>query len=522
MSSQSLARLQVRINQIDYTLVPPGELDKSSLPRVPVIRIYGPSSTGQTACVHVHQVYPYLFIEYLGNLNAVYGRLPLHALSFVTNITLVKRYIAKLFRSLNHAIALSLKRNPHSHNSQYIRAIVLVKGVHFYGFHSAYSPFFKILVADPSFMNRISTILQSGSVMSTRFRVYESHLSYILQFLCDFGLYGCGFIELEDVYERCAQAEEQPELVFSDPSTPIPFKPSSYFRESRLPLEVDAIAPHILNRHRLAARNVHHRLEIPAPLLPSEPLVVGVRELWEDERNRRQTLGLDPSPELPIDPSESSRGVGGEWVAEAHWWDEIRHRIQNTANSSEELQDKKSEGWERFVMTTFESIEAIWEKDYKVWKPAKEEVSGSESVDPVVQPVDKTEIGPDQGETDDQVDVDISKLSNQDISELDQQEALGERWNKATDQAQHDHDDKGEVEEEAALEDDLAEEVIDENKVEDSHTLTSACYFISLHVITDTYLVQKTLSCKVRKMHALKYHLIDWRGESNDLKILLD
>lgn len=76
MSSHSLARLQVRINQIDYTLVPPGELDKSSLPRVPVIRIYGPSSTGQTACVHVHQVYPYLYVEYLGNLNAGYGRLP--------------------------------------------------------------------------------------------------------------------------------------------------------------------------------------------------------------------------------------------------------------------------------------------------------------------------------------------------------------------------------------------------------------------------------------------------------------
>ena len=323
-------------------------------------------------------------------------------------------------------------------------------------------------------MNRISTILQSGSVMSTRFRVYESHLSFILQFLCDFGLYGCGFIELEDVFERCAQAEEQPELVFSVPSSTILFKPSSYFRESRLPLEVDAIAPHILNRRRLSARNVHHRLEIPAPLLSSEPLVLGVRELWEDERNRRQRLGLDPSPELPIDPSESSRGVGGEWAAEAQWWDEIRHRIQNTENLSE---DKKLEGWERFVMTTFESIEAIWEKEYKVWKPVKEEVGGAESVDPVVQPVDKTGDGLDQGETDNQVDVDISKLSNQDISELDQQEAFGEGWNKTTEQGQQDHDDKGEVEEEAALEDDFVEEVVDENKAEDSHILRSAYYF---------------------------------------------
>jgi DNA polymerase zeta len=223
---------------------------------------------------------------------------------------------------------------------------------------------------------------------------------------------------------------------------------------------------------------------------------------------------------LPIDPSESSRGAGGEWAAEAHWWDEIRHRIQNIAN--EEVQVKGSEGWERFVMTTFESIEAIWEKEYKVWKPAREEVSGTESVDPVVQSVDKTDNGPDQGETDNQVDVDISKLSNQDISELDQREALGEGWNKTMEQAQHDHDEKGEVEEEAALEDDLTEEELaDENKVEDSHTLRSLTIFLLLG-ITDTYLVQKTLSCKVWKMHALKHHLIDWRGESIYLKVMLD
>lgn len=404
----------------------------------------------------------------------------------------MKHYIAKLFRSLNHAIALSLKRNPHSHKSQYIRAIVLVKGVQFYGFHSAYTPFFKILVADPSYMNRISTILQSGSVMSTRFRVYESHLSFILQFLCDFGLYGCGFIELENVFKRCAQ--EQPELGFSTLSTPVPFKSSSYFPESRLPLEVDAIAPHILNRHRLVARNIHRRLEIPAPLLPSEPLVLGVRELWEDERNRRQALGLEPSPELPIDPSESSRGVGGDWVAEAHWWDELRHRIQNTANSNEEFHDKKSEDWEQFVMSTFESIEAIWEKEYRVWNPAKQGVGGTGSADPLVQPVHglwdtKSDNGPEQVETDNQVDVNISMLSNQDITELDQQEAMGEGWNKTTEHAQQDHDDsEGDAEEEAALEDDLAEELIDLNKVEDNHAPRSVLLLCVFRILLMTLL----------------------------------
>jgi DNA polymerase zeta len=67
------ATLRVLINQIDYTVTSPGALDNTSLPRVPVIRIYGASSTGMKACVHVHQVYPYFFVEYGGKLSPENG-----------------------------------------------------------------------------------------------------------------------------------------------------------------------------------------------------------------------------------------------------------------------------------------------------------------------------------------------------------------------------------------------------------------------------------------------------------------
>ena len=100
---------------------------------------------------------------------------------------------------------MSLKRNPTSPKSQFIRAIILTKGVHFYGFHTSYSPFLKIYLADPNFSNRAVTILQSGTVMKTRFRVYESHINFVLQFMCDFGLYGCGWMDLGEVWERGAE-----------------------------------------------------------------------------------------------------------------------------------------------------------------------------------------------------------------------------------------------------------------------------------------------------------------------------
>jgi len=253
-----------------------------------------------------------------------------------------------------------MKRNPHSPNSKFVRAILLVKGIHFYGFHSSYSPFLKIIIINPAFVTRAVTVLQFGNVMRTRFNVYESHLNYVLQFMCDFGLYGCGWIELGEVWQRGQEDEEAigpNEIGFQR------FNVSPHFRQTRMPLEVDVAAHQILNRHQLIGRDLHHKLTISAPSLPSEPLVISVRELWEDERRRRLARGLSPSPDIPVDPSASSRGPGGAWVAEARWWDEIRKRIEMESKSNIEVIDGNS--WEKDVMTTFESVQALWEKERK-------------------------------------------------------------------------------------------------------------------------------------------------------------
>ena len=257
-----------------------------------------------------------------------------------------------------------MKRNPHSPNSKFVRAILLVKGVHFYGFHSSYSPFLKIVIIDPAFVTRAVTVLQFGNVMRTRFNVYESHLGYILQFMCDFGLYGCGWIDLGEVWQRRQDEGEQEFDPGENSKTFQEFNLSPHFRQTRMPLEVDAAAHQILNRHQLVARDLHHKLTIPALPLPSDPLVISVRELWEDERRRRLARGLSPSPEIPVDPSESSRGTGGEWVAEARWWDEIRKRIEKEKEGDVEVV-ASGNGWEKEVMTTFESVQALWEKGRK-------------------------------------------------------------------------------------------------------------------------------------------------------------
>jgi DNA polymerase zeta len=302
-----------------------------------------------------------------------------------------------------------MKRNPLSENSQYVRAVIIVKGVHFYGFHASYSPFLKILMIDPALVSRAATIMQSGTIMHTQFRIFESHLSYVLQFMCDFGLYGCGWIDLGEVWQRGNVLEDDGE---GEPSM---FKPSLQFCESRMVLEVDVASHQILNRHILIARNSHHKLEILATPLTPEPLVPSVRELWEDERSRRRANGLPPSPDIPIDLSANSRRPGGGWAAEARWWDEIRKRIEKERAFQNEI-NGDGKDWEKGVMTAFESVEALWEDPWKVWKP--EALGGrSDRKDREENPFGAASNKPD-GEAEDDVDVNETILQSQEMNRL--------------------------------------------------------------------------------------------------------
>ncbi|KAI6031825.1 hypothetical protein BKA83DRAFT_90935 [Pisolithus microcarpus] len=422
-SALSGSTVSVHINQIDYTLCPPGPLDNSALPRVPVIRIYGASSVGEKACVHIHQVYPYFFIEYNGEMNP----------------DNVNRYITKLSASLDHAIALSLKRNP---GLQYVRAIILVKGVHFYGFHSSYSPFLKIYLVDPALTNRAVTLLQAGTVMRTKFNVFESHLSFLLQFMCDFGLYGCGWINLGEVWERSPELEEAPS------TRQFPFKFSPYCRQSRMPIEIDAAAHQILNRHQLQARNIHSKLHIPAPSLSSEPVVLSVRELWEDERRRRISKGLSPTAKLPTDVFKTPRGRGGDWVAEARCLEK-----QDGSSMSE-----NHYGWEKWVMTTFESVEALWELQWRTWKPSKNDLDRkgtagdgtSYPMDGIQNPYAQASQGtpstltgkPEDQEVD--VDVDVGTLSTEDGEDDDTEDNIDPGEHEGPDDSSRDLPAEGE------------------------------------------------------------------------------
>ncbi|TFL06544.1 hypothetical protein BDV98DRAFT_610115 [Pterulicium gracile] len=337
---------RVSINSIDHALVPSGPLDRCKLALVPIIRIFGDSSLGQKVCTIVHQVYPYFFIEYLGNLDP----------------SSVNEYIHRLTISLNYALAVALKRDPLSPKAQFVRAILLVKGVPFYGFHTSYQPFLKILISQPSAFSRAVTIMQSGMLMRTAFRVHESHLSYILQFMSDFGLYGCGWTDGSEYEEQDIGTIN---VVGTGPNpTTTTFHRSPHPKQASSNLEIDVVSHQILNRYKLSARDVRHKPQNYSSPQDAEPSVPSVRELWDDERSRRRKQGLDPSPNMPQDPSENSRGGGPRWAGEAEFWEQLHARVAGDAPNLVLDEDPSL----REIMTTFESVQALWAHPWRSWR----------------------------------------------------------------------------------------------------------------------------------------------------------
>lgn len=176
----------------------------------------------------------------------------------------------------------------------------------------------------------------------------------------------------------------------------------------------------------MVSREIHNILRIPALPEPEEPLVISVRELWEDERRRRTAHGLDPSPVMPQVASARQRGTGEGWVQEERYWKLLNARIRSERGLAEA---PKSVSWEAWVMTTFESVQALWPEPYKTWRPKIDLTPGS--------PVPKT--NPFHGESGDikQEEQEINEewLSSQNPDVLDREaferdapDAEWERW----------------------------------------------------------------------------------------------
>ncbi|KIW14238.1 hypothetical protein PV08_07020 [Exophiala spinifera] len=367
---------RVRLNCIDhYQAVPVDEFDPplprdvavakaKDRPRISVIRVFGATETGQKVLMHIHGALQYTYIEYSGSLER-------HDVDVA---------IRTLQLSIDHALAVSYRKNIYEGKHRYVAYISLVKGVPFYGYHVGYKFYLKIYLLNPLHMTRLADLLREGAIMKRVLQPHESHMQYLAQWMCDYNLYGCGYIECDKVKFR-APVPKYLEMTnafhqWHDYSIP----PQDVSDEGILPkqshcaLEVDVHVENILNRRNVEARLIHHDfIERLHPIPADAKLVQSMAGLWKDETRRRKLrMGLkDPrsSPfpaEVLISMSADPRNVSpGGWIHE----EENREKLAQLVVEEREKSDEQGVSFDTFVrhtatgsdvQTALESVEDLY------------------------------------------------------------------------------------------------------------------------------------------------------------------
>jgi DNA polymerase zeta len=365
---------RVRLNCIDYYRASPTKYDPvlrrhghgsqlSKEPEVPVIRVFGSTETGQKVCAHIHGAFPYMFVEYTDSLAP----------------EVVGAYIYQLHLSIDHALAASYRRTNSAKPPKFVARITLVKAVPFYGFHVGYRFYLKIYMLNPLVMTRLADMLHQGLIMNRKFQPYESHLQFLLQFMTDYNLYGCAYIEAKNVAFRAPvpryDAEEDlphnwhsqsiaTERITDDVELP---------RVSHCSVEVDICVQDILNRSEVHERPLHHdfveRLNPP----PSDvKLVYSMAGLWKDEakRRKRRMAGKDAksspfAPEALVSMTADQRySQSPGWIHEGEYREQIEEQINQEAGVGGEEPSFETfvqrQPFDESVKTVLQSVEDLY------------------------------------------------------------------------------------------------------------------------------------------------------------------
>lgn len=281
----------------------------------------------------------------------------------------VDTYIVTLRASIDHALAATYRRNAYDGKSVFVGHITLIKGVPFFGYSVGYKVFLKVYMLNPMHMTRFADLLHQGAIMNRVFQPYESHMQYLLQWMCDYNLYGCDYIDCSKVQFRgpIPDGDEVDITIhkWHDATIPEEFiaDDDQYPRQSHCTLEVDICVQDILNRHELQYRPIHHNFLERSSQMPrnlDDKYVPSMAGLWRDETRRRKLrMGLtDPSSspfpaEVMVSMSADPRNTGkGGWIHEEEYRDLIQSLI------AEERHQRGDVNFETFVKC-IEGIEHI-------------------------------------------------------------------------------------------------------------------------------------------------------------------
>jgi len=291
--------------------------------KVPIIRVFGCTLAGQRSCLHVHGIFPYLYVP-----------LPGHVARGDTG-----GWVYRLAASLDRAINISMGQGRAA--VQHVYKAVVVTGLPMYGYHPRQHSFVKIYLYNPHLVRRAAELLQGGAVMDTVLQPHESHTNHVLQWMMDYNLQGMNPIHLSHALFR--QGRLRDEYDDMEPVVEVPWRKartrgrhpsldsslpsqtqdagtvlSSYLSIPpgerlfcvedmaeclKLPAEVSCQSTSELELDAVAADIINHQDVTGAAMNP------GLVALWEDERLRRAGAGISDPLTPPSSPPRPAKAA---------------------------------------------------------------------------------------------------------------------------------------------------------------------------------------------------------------------
>lgn len=291
----------IQINNYDSYQLPCLALDHLSrqVIQVPIIRIYGSlvfydqdnRKLSFPTLIHVHNVYPYCYISCDYEFFKKSRSSPEHHLSQFTSH--LESCMAKLFAQRG----ASKKRNNDSGDIEddneeetdgshyqeeintksgiskrkFIANILFCKAVPVYGYKVGYRLYYKINFLSPLYKSRFTTLFNDNQIdlspfshSKFRFEIFESHLPYISQFLTDYNLFSCNWVNFDSCFFRYPIINYNSRLSRQDylilklyllPRISQNVLSMKYERISKSVLELDVKSCQILNRKHLLEKS---------------------------------------------------------------------------------------------------------------------------------------------------------------------------------------------------------------------------------------------------------------------------
>jgi hypothetical protein len=279
----------------------------------------------------------------------------------------IQQSIFDLGSALNQA--LDLTQGSEQTKQQHIAAVVLVKGIPFYGYHNQHETFLKIHMVNPYEKQRMIDLLQSGVINDTKYQPFEAHINFDLQFLIDHNLYGMDWMYVNDSRKSgtqfrlplspepmvdCTQSDDC--LLYLSHTVPKHLQSDLIKKASYSELELDIMGMSILNRLSVKERDIHNSLYdvVSQQEGQKKKYLKSLESIWKEETTR---LG-EYEQASEFSTLRTSQYI--PWIVEGN----LRKNMERMMSGTTLQSPNKDEPILENIKTAFQSIEELYPEEY--------------------------------------------------------------------------------------------------------------------------------------------------------------